>query len=288
MPHVSEFHVTPDHDGHDRLLVAALAADDLNATDRDHALELIRSCAICAELHDDLIAIARATAAAPAPSSRTRDFQLSPADAARLRPSGWRRLLGGIGAVRLATSRPLGVGLATLGLVGLLIGNAPVLSLGSAAAPTLTSGSAGGAPRSAGDTRENEGLSSEAAGNPVAPVAAASAPAASAAAAASGGQPDSAFGTETGPSASATYDAGSAQGGSRAGPLASTTASGEQLAAGQGKAAGSPATAADGVAGREGIADANPFRPLNIAFVAAVLLGLGVLVASRRRGRIEG
>jgi hypothetical protein len=90
MPHVSEYRVQPDHAGHDRLLVAALAAGDLAGTDRDHALDLTRSCSACAELHDDLVAIARATAVVPPPvAARPRDFQLTPADAARLRRVGW-------------------------------------------------------------------------------------------------------------------------------------------------------------------------------------------------------
>ena len=87
MPHVSEHHVLPQHDAHDPLLVAALAAGDLAGTDRDHAVALIRSCVSCAELHDDLVAISRATAAVPPPFAKApREFQLTPADAARLRP----------------------------------------------------------------------------------------------------------------------------------------------------------------------------------------------------------
>src|SRR3954451_12224995 len=86
MPHVSDVRATsPDHARHDLLLVAALAAGDTSGTDRDRALDLTRSCAACAELHDDLVAIARATASVPPPiADRPRDFQLTPADAARL------------------------------------------------------------------------------------------------------------------------------------------------------------------------------------------------------------
>src|SRR5690242_847221 len=104
MPHVSEFQVRPDHDGHDRLLVAALAAGDLTGGERDHALELIRTCAPCAELHEDLVAIARATAVVPPTIARPRDFQLTPADAARLRPAGWRRVLGALAGARLVAT----------------------------------------------------------------------------------------------------------------------------------------------------------------------------------------
>ena len=90
MPHVSEFHALP-HDRHDRLVVAALAAGDLAGNDRDQALALTASCADCARLHADLIAIARATATLPPPIAATgRDFRLTPAQAADLRRTGWR------------------------------------------------------------------------------------------------------------------------------------------------------------------------------------------------------
>src|SRR5689334_7144368 len=93
MPHVPTV-ISTDHDRHDPLLVAALAAGDLAGTDRDQAVALIRSCADCAALHDDLQAIARATASVPPPiTTLHRDFRLTPADAARLRPAGWRRFL---------------------------------------------------------------------------------------------------------------------------------------------------------------------------------------------------
>src|SRR5688572_29205323 len=93
MPHSREVRPT-SHDAHDSVLVAALAADDLVGTERDQALDLTRSCSDCALLHDDLRAIARATASAPPPiADRPRDFRLTPADAARLRPNGWRRFV---------------------------------------------------------------------------------------------------------------------------------------------------------------------------------------------------
>ena len=80
MPHASEQHAQ-----HDPLLVVSLAAGDLTGTDRDRAAALIAACADCALLHDDLLAIARATAALPT-AVRPRDFQLTPEQAARLRP----------------------------------------------------------------------------------------------------------------------------------------------------------------------------------------------------------
>jgi hypothetical protein len=170
MPHVSDVGST-SHDRHDPMLVAALAADDLAGTDRDQAIALTRSCPDCATLHDDLVALARATASAPPPiAARPRDFQLTPADAARLRPTGWRRLVAAAASSRTVFSRPLGVGLATLGLVGLLVGNvqlgagagagaAPFTGATSAAAPAAPAASTGGEITSQ-DTGVNAGASS--------------------------------------------------------------------------------------------------------------------------------
>jgi hypothetical protein len=131
MPHVSEPHAQ-----HDPLLVASLAAGDLAGADRDHATAQIAACADCAELHADLILIARATAALP-PAVAPRDFTLTPEQAAALRPGGWRRLVAAISGSRPLMSRQLGIGLATLGLAGLLVSTLPSIQLGgnSAAAP---------------------------------------------------------------------------------------------------------------------------------------------------------
>jgi hypothetical protein len=275
MPHVSEYRVQPDHAGHDRLLVAALAAGDLAGTDRDHALDLTRSCSACAELHDDLVAIARATAVVPPPvAARPRDFQLTPADAARLRRAGLRQFVPSLGAARLGASRQLGVGLAALGLVGLLIGNTPLLPLGSASSPAA--GSAGLAAPEAG-------------GNPPAttnrdttlmPVAAGSAPAASAAAAGNiVGTTDAASPAASGDDRTAAeqaaspapqFDAGSS--GTGAG-----SAGGPKAIASQAE----PNTLSTGVPPGE----PSPFRPLNVVFALAVLAGLAILVRSAIRGR---
>ncbi|HEX5148718.1 MAG TPA: hypothetical protein VFW02_06530, partial [Candidatus Limnocylindrales bacterium] len=79
-----------------------------------------------------------ATRAMPIPS-RPRDFMLTRADADRLRVRGWRRVLAAIGSSRDVFSRPLAVGLTTLGLAGLLVatipGALPGLTGGSASAP---------------------------------------------------------------------------------------------------------------------------------------------------------
>ena len=125
------------HAAHDLVLVAALAADDLEPADRAAAETLARSCPDCALLLTDLRSIALATHALP-PVVRRRDFRLSPADAARLRPRGWRAVVDAIGGVRATFSRPLAVGLTTLGLVGMLLSTVPGLAtfqVGSAGTP---------------------------------------------------------------------------------------------------------------------------------------------------------
>ncbi len=128
-------HPGPDpHARHDTYLVASLAAADLDGAERDAATALVAACTECRRLHDDLIAIAGATAALPA-AARTRDFTISPQQAARLRPSGWRGLIAAFAAPRMAFTRSLGVGLTTLGLAGLLFSALPsgILSMGAAA-----------------------------------------------------------------------------------------------------------------------------------------------------------
>jgi hypothetical protein len=158
MPPVSEPHVQ-----HDPLLVASLAAGDLAGADRDHAAAQIATCADCADLHADLIAIARATAALP-PAVAPRDFTLSPEQAAALRPTGWRRLVAAMSGSRPLMSRPLGIGLATIGLAGLLVSILPTVQLGTAgaapAAPmTETQQTAVGAAAGSGSDIAGEGAS---------------------------------------------------------------------------------------------------------------------------------
>jgi hypothetical protein len=134
MPHVNEL-----HEQHDQILVVALASGDFASADPDrtNAQALVDSCADCARLHDDVLTIARATKALP-PAVRTRDFRLSPEQAATLRPSAWRRLVAGLAAPGSVFSRPLGLGLATLGIAGLLLGTLPSVSLGLGGAASAT------------------------------------------------------------------------------------------------------------------------------------------------------
>ena len=74
----------------------------------------------------------------PTPT-RPSDYTLTDSDAVRLRSGGWRRFVAILGTSRDALSRPLAVGLTTLGLAGLLVSAAPSFMMGSAssgAAPT--------------------------------------------------------------------------------------------------------------------------------------------------------
>lgn len=100
-------------------LIAALDAGDLAGRELATAESLVLACAGCAALAADLSAIRGAMPALPVPPRR-RDYRLTDVDAARLRPSGVRRLLEWLAAPR-SPVRPLATGLATLGVVGLLL-----------------------------------------------------------------------------------------------------------------------------------------------------------------------
>lgn len=116
-------------------LIVALDAGDLAGPDLDRARALSASCAGCAVLLADLAAIRGALPALPVPPRR-RDYRLTDEDATRLRPTGWRRALAWLAAPG-STVRPLATGLATLGVVGLLLtAGLPGFSAGSTAMPS--------------------------------------------------------------------------------------------------------------------------------------------------------
>lgn len=110
------------HAAHDRELVAAYAAGDATGADLDTAAGLVATCAECSALHHDLRLIAAALPALPAPV-RPRDFRITAEQAASLRPAGWRAILGTFAGPRFRFAAPLGTGLATLGLAGILLGS---------------------------------------------------------------------------------------------------------------------------------------------------------------------
>ena len=107
-----------DHAAHDLALVA-------EAADRGGRLPGAQAaCPDCLALHADLVLIAAALPDSAVPA-RPRDFTLTADDAARLRPAGWRRWFATLGTSRDAVSRPLAIGLTTLGLAGLLVATIP-------------------------------------------------------------------------------------------------------------------------------------------------------------------
>ena len=150
-PSNTQMHEQPnssDHPRHDLLAVAALADRDATGDDALRAQAQVDTCTECATLHAELVSLASATQTLPA-VQRPRDFQLRPEDAQRLRPNRIRRLFGSFGTPRDGFSRPLALGLTTLGLAGLLLGFLPgTLSFGGAA-------SAPGGP-AAGSTPQEE------------------------------------------------------------------------------------------------------------------------------------
>ena len=148
--------IPASHADHDPLAVAAHAAGDATGSELDDALALVAGCADCAALHHDLRAIALAMPALPAPV-RTRDFRLTPEQAASLRPPAWRRLLAPLAGPRFAFAGPLGTGLATLGIAGFLLAGTVGMPLaGTAAAPQDGTAGAGtnGAYESVSGTQE--------------------------------------------------------------------------------------------------------------------------------------
>jgi hypothetical protein len=130
--------------------VASLADRTLAPSERATAQVLVDTCDRCAELHADVVTLAAATRAMPTPA-RSHDYTLTADQAARLRGSAWRRFIGVFGSPRDALSRPLAVGLTTLGIAGLLVASLPSMSFGgasSASGPTAQPGasSEAGAP----------------------------------------------------------------------------------------------------------------------------------------------
>lgn len=116
------------HAAHVLTLIAALAArtPDLAESQTATANEQVASCDACAALLADLVTLQAALPMTSTPP-RPRDFSLTPADAERLRRTGWRRFLGLIGSARDNVSRPLAVGFTSLGVAGLLLASASSL-----------------------------------------------------------------------------------------------------------------------------------------------------------------
>jgi hypothetical protein len=276
MPNDSDVRVT-SHERHDPMLVAALAAGDLAGTERDQAIALTQSCASCASLHADLLAIARATAAVPPPiAAPRRDFRLSPAQAESLRRTGWRRLVPSI-PLRTATTRRLGVGLATIGLAGLLIGNVP-LSIGSSASAPAAAPVGGAGEAQAPQPAASQPAASTAGGSESVAVrgsAGGASAAASAAPAATAQVPDT-MGSPPSPSSGAAGYFGSNDAAASRGPAVAGFPSGP-----------TDGTKAEPLPAQPNTAETTPIggsRPLNLVFGGAIVLGIALLIVARRRG----
>jgi hypothetical protein len=136
----------PDHATHDPELVAAHLDGRLAATDLTRVDGWLAACGACATLRQDLEALVIATRSLPTPA-RPRDFSLSVEDARRARSGRWHRLVAAIGSPRDTFTRPLALGLTTLGIAGLLVANVPSM---------LTFGSATGAAPQVGTTEASE------------------------------------------------------------------------------------------------------------------------------------
>ena len=168
------------HALHDEELIAAFAVDGENAEDPSRARSLIERCPTCRDLYADVVAIgatihaAGTTEAFAATRPAPRDFRLTPMDAARLRPGNvFQRGLARLFAGAAMFGRPIGAGLATLGLVGLVVGTMTLGQLRGAAAPqsegaTIAGAGAtsapGGAPATTFDVLGAQPAASSAAG----------------------------------------------------------------------------------------------------------------------------
>jgi len=124
-----------DHATHDRLLIAEHLDGTIGARDAIRVHDWLIGCPDCATLRSDLAALALATRSMATPP-RPRDFTLSAADAKRAQAGGWRRILAAFASPRDTFSRPLAVGLTTLGLAGLVIANIPAVALFQSGAST--------------------------------------------------------------------------------------------------------------------------------------------------------
>lgn len=110
-----------NHPDHDLVLIAAHAAGDTTDADRSHAQALLDTCESCAELHQDLIAIATATRSLPNLATAPRDFRLAPEQAARLRRGNWLRTVLAPFSGAASAARPVATAFTSLGIAGLLV-----------------------------------------------------------------------------------------------------------------------------------------------------------------------
>jgi hypothetical protein len=160
------------HARHDRDLVAALAArePELAAPELGAARDLVQRCTECRDLLADLVALQAALPTMATPT-RPRDFTLSDADARRLRPRGWRAVLGFIGSARDGFSRPLAIGFTTIGMVALLVTAVPSIPLGGSGGQRVLSTVGNAVPQAGAAVAASQAAASSAPGAAPAPAA---------------------------------------------------------------------------------------------------------------------
>ena len=166
VPTTTSAHATHDLD---RVAVLAARPADLDEREVAAARAQVAVCTACADILADLVLL-QATLPESATPARPRDFSLTPADAARLRAGGWRRLFGFVGSARDSFTRPLAVGLTSLGLVGLLVASVPSLIGGSGSAAMSPGGSAAATTDVTGPAEQAAGAAPEASAAALAPV----------------------------------------------------------------------------------------------------------------------
>jgi hypothetical protein len=125
-----------DHARHDVTLIAGHAAGDLSESERSLAEALLADCTACVDLRRDLVSIAAATRALPAPFTLSRDLRLEPAQAQRLRRGSWLRAALRPFAAGGTAVRPMAAAFTSLGIAGLLVATVIPGIVGSPSAPT--------------------------------------------------------------------------------------------------------------------------------------------------------
>jgi hypothetical protein len=266
-----------DHALHDTMLVASLADHSLATSERADAEALVAACGQCADLHADLLALRAATRSMPTPA-RPNDYMLTARDAQRLRSGGWRRFVAILGTSRDALSRPLAVGLTTLGLAGLLVANVPSFSFGSGGATS------GPILAPVGDAAGNSDDGSRTLyASAAAEAAASAAPAASAAAAA----PAPALGTLDGSAAGASAAPPAPGFAGAAGPTGAPDIQGSTSGSVKGQGS-TPASGRDTTNDLIVVQDIGGVSPLVVLSVAFLITGLGLFALRWTTRRIWG
>lgn len=186
---------TAEHRRHDLMLVAGLAAGELAGSERVRAQALVEGCVDCRLLLADLAAIQRGLSTDLPTPRRSRDFRLTPAQAAAARrPSLGHQVSSLFGRLdRLAT--PLAGALVACGIVLVVLGGTASPGLfsaaGSAPGPAQVESRVGSGAASAAPAASPPAQAARGAGTatpvtpPEAPLAASAAPSAPAGAAAS-------------------------------------------------------------------------------------------------------